>query len=220
MSDLVTLADGSVLDVARWPLPAGVVDGLLNRSQLATAFGVSENSISKWMTQGMPVSAIGQNGVAYEFRLSHCWAWKQQRDDAARAARDRGDALAAQAALAFRNLDDDQAEDEGGLTADEIRKWADAEYARNKVAEQRGNLVRRDRVNDLLEDLLSAFQTSMQNLPDFCERELGISPAQVETVQTRVDKVLAEARNKIERKMQNTGTVVPISRGEQGTLGF
>lgn len=220
MPDLVTLADGSVLDVARWPLPEGAVDGLLNRAQLATAFGVSENTISKWMTLGMPVSAAGQNGVAYEFRLSHCWAWKQDRDAATRAARDRGDALAAQAAMAFRNLDEDQAEEEATLTADEIRKWADAEYARNKVAEQRGNLVRRDRMNDLLEDVLVAFQGSMQNLPDFCEREFGLTPAQVEVLQGRVDEVLVDARKRMDRAMQVTGAVVPITRGEQGTLGI
>lgn len=221
MTATITLADGGVLDVARWPLPAGVEDGVVNRSQLALAFSVSENTITKWLTQGLPVLTAGQNGVAYEFKLSHCWAWKQSRDDKARAEKARGDQLAVQAALAFRNLDDDQAADEGELTADELRKWSEAEYHRNRVAEQRGSLLRADRAQALMEDVLVAFNTAVTTLPDFAEMEFGLTAPQVQKLQLRCDDILKTARDEIERALSMTGQVVQMrGLGDQAELGL
>ncbi|WP_017999916.1 terminase small subunit [Paracoccus sp. N5] len=219
MSLTITLADGSVLDVARYPLPDGVVDDgtPLNRAQLAKAFGVSENTITKWLSQGMPVESAGQNGVSYEFRLGHCWAWRQDRDDRSRAAKLRGDQLAAQAALAFRNLDDDQAEEEAELTADDLRKWSEAEYHRNRVAEQRGDLLRADRMRPLLEDLVVAFGTAMDNLPDFAEMNFGLSPAQVAQMQDYCDQVRGEARRLIEERLARGGAVIALN-GRQSEM--
>ncbi|WP_313350728.1 terminase small subunit [Paracoccus sp. (in: a-proteobacteria)] len=212
MSELLTLADGSVLDVARYPLPDGVVDDgtPLNRAQLAAAFSVSVNAVTDWVNKGMPVMVTGQNGVAYEFRLAHCWAWRQDRDDRTRAAKLRGDQLAAQAALAFRNLDDDQAEEEADLTADDLRKWSEAEYHRNRVAEQRGDLLRADRTRVLIEDLLVSFGTAMDNLPDFAEMNFGLTPAQVAQMQDYCDEVRGEARRLIEERIGRGGAVVAL----------
>lgn len=217
----ITLADGSVLDLARWPLPAEIEDGVVNRAQLARAFSVSENTVTKWITQGMPVQTEGQNGVAYEFRLSHCYAWRAQRDQDARDRRARGDQLAAQAALAFRNLDQDQEEEEGGLSADELRKWSEAEYHRNRVAEQRGALVRAERVQDTLEGLLVAFRTAQTTLPDWCEREFGLTAAQVAKLEARCDQILQEARMLIERNGLAGGAGSVIAFGaSQGELAI
>lgn len=213
MSETVTLVDGSVLDVVRFPLPDGVADDgtPLNRAQLARALNVTENTVTKWLSQGMPALSVGQNGVAYEFRLSHCWAWRQARDEKVRDAKLRGDQLAAQAALAFRNLDDDHAEEEGGLTADDLRKWSEAEYHRNRVAEQRGDSVRADRTRALMEDLLVAFGTAMDNLPDFAEMNFGLSAAQVAQVESYCDQVREEARRMLEDRLDRGATVVAIA---------
>lgn len=208
MADLITLADGGVLDVAAWPLPEGVEDGVLNRSQLARAFNVTENTITKWMGQGMPALSEGQNGVAYEFQLSHCHAWRQSRDEKARAAKARGDQLAVQAALAFRNLDSDQEEAEGSLTADELRKWSEAEYHRNRVAEQRGDLLRADAVRRLMEGLLVSVGNAFDTLPDWAEVNLGLSADQVALMQAQCDMARDELRRKIERDLVPTGAVV------------
>ncbi|MFN3275456.1 MAG: hypothetical protein ACK41U_12350 [Paracoccus sp. (in: a-proteobacteria)] len=219
MSSSITLADGSVLDVARHPLPAGVEDDgtPLNRAQLAKAFVVSENTITKWLSQGMPVDSTGANGVSYEFRLAHCWAWKQDRDERSRAAKSRGDQLAAQAALAFRNLDEDQAEDEGELTADDLRKWSEAEYHRNRVAEQRGDLLRADRMRALIEDMFVTFGAEMDTLPDFAEMNFGLSAAQVAQLEARCDEMRAEVRRLIEARLGRTGAVVALP-GRQADL--
>lgn len=221
MSTIISLADGGVLDVSRYPLPDGVVDDgtLLNRAQLAKAFGVSENTITKWLSQGMPVESAGQNGVSYEFRLTHCWAWRQDRDERARAAKQRGDELAAQAALAFRNLDDDQAEDEAELTADDLRKWSEAEYHRNRVAEQRGSLVRADRMRSLIEDVFVTFGAEMDTLPDFAEMEFGLSAAQVAKLQDRCDQMREEVRRQIETVLSRAAVVKIAGQQSQMDLG-
>lgn len=208
MSVQITLADGGVLDVGAWPLPQGVEDGIVNRAQLSIAFSVSENTITKWIQIGMPVLSAGQNGVSYEFKLSHCWAWKQSRDDEARAAKRRGDQLAAQAAMAFRNLDADAAEDEADLTAGDVRAWSEAEYARNRVAEQRGDLVRADRVQVVLEDLLVGFRTAITTLPDWAEVELGLDAPAVAHLQTRCDEILKDARTEAEKIMPRQAQVI------------
>lgn len=223
MSHLITLADGSVLDAARWPLPDGMQDGVLNRAQLAVAFTVSENTITKWMQQGMPVLSAGQNGVAYEFVLSHCHAWRMQREEALRRERARGDQLAAQAALAFRNLESDQAEEEATLTAKDVSEWAEAEYKRNRAAEQRGDLIRVDRVRQAVEEMLTAVRTAVYTLPDYAEREFGLTPGQVAKMQTRCDEVLVEMRNGIERNVIAAGQgaqLYALDRGEQGQLAL
>lgn len=214
----LTIADGSVLDLSSWPLPEGMDDSIpLNRAQLAKAFSVSENTITKWVSQGMPVMSDGQNGVAYEFRLSHCYAWRMSRDEKARAAKARGDQLAAQAALVFRNLEEDQAGAEGDLTADDLRKWSEAEYHRNRVAEQRGDLIRVDRVRAMMEDVFISFGNALDTLPDFAELNFGLTADQVAQMQTRCDAVRIEVRTKIEESLLRPGVVLPIG-ARQGTM--
>ncbi|OJY35932.1 MAG: hypothetical protein BGP11_18465 [Rhodobacterales bacterium 65-51] len=217
VSDLITLSDGEVLDVSAWPLPDGVEDGVLNRGQLSRAFDVTENTITKWIGQGMPVLSEGQNGVSYEFRLSHCWAWRAARNEKIRAAKQRGDQIAAQAALAFRNLDDDQAEAEAGMSAADVRAWSEAEYARNRLAEQRGDLIRTDRVRAVFEESLVKIGNSLDTLPDFLEMKFGLSAEQVAQVVARTDELRDDIKAALEDLVRRPGSVVPIST-RQGEL--
>ncbi len=71
----------SVIDdlMAKFPLPDGVPDAVLNREELADALGTSINTISAWIAQGMPVQQVGGNGKADELRLAHCHAWCMAR---------------------------------------------------------------------------------------------------------------------------------------------
>jgi phage terminase Nu1 subunit (DNA packaging protein) len=215
VSNIITLADGGVLDLAVWPLPEGVEDGILNRGQLARACNVSENTITKWVTQGMPVLSDGQNGVAYEFQLSHCYAWRQDRDGKARALKARGDQLAVQAALVFRNLDADQEEAEGSLTADDLRKWSEAEYHRNRVAEQRGDLVRADGVRRVIEGLLVAVGNAFDTLPDWAEVNLALSAEQVSQLQLRCDLARDELRAVVQADLLAPGRVIPLGARQE-----
>lgn len=222
MPDHITLPDGSVLDVARYPLPDGVVDDgePLNRADLARVFGVSENTITDWIGKGMPVLSGGRNGVAYELSLRQCWAWRSHREALDHAARQRRDERNAQNALLFRNLDDGQHAEESGLTAKELREWSEAEYHRNRVAEQRGDLVRASRVQEMVDDVLGITRTSLSTLPDHLERELGLSATEVELVQKHCDALLLKMRERIEKEMLGGAQVaqMPVRDGAGGLL--
>ena len=82
--------------VARYPLPEGVPDAVLNREEMGEALGVSLNTVTAWINAGMPVQAEGRNGRPYELRLSHCYAWNEarRRDEEVRSAQAR-DAISA-----------------------------------------------------------------------------------------------------------------------------
>ncbi|MER5173810.1 DUF1441 family protein [Thioclava kandeliae] len=220
MDNLVTLADGSVLDTALYPLPDGLADGVMNRAQLAIAFNVSENSVTKWVGQGMPVLTAGQNGVSYEFQLSHCYAWRMARNEQSRATKASREAHAMQASLAFRNLDEEQEEEEGGLTAKQLREWSEAEYHRNRVAEQRGELVRAARVSELLEDLIGVVATALGTMPDHLERDLGLGVEEVAKVEARCDKVVMKMRERIERSILGAGVVEDLAEFRQDEMGL
>lgn len=178
----------------RFPLPEDQPDAVVNRGQCALALGVSENIITKYLDQGMPVLTKGSNGQAYEFQLSECFAWKMARDDDARARRLAGDRAAAQMALLFRGEDED--EETGGrvLTAAEIIQESEADYKRNKAAELRRELVRAARVRDMFEDVLTHVRTSVVALVDFAEIEFGLNPDQVAKMQARCDGTLIQMR--------------------------
>ncbi|WP_226628414.1 DUF1441 family protein [Alloyangia pacifica] len=212
MQERLTLPDGSVLDVTRYPLPDGVVDDgePLNRTDLSRVFGVSENTITDWIGKGMPVLAGGRNGVAYELSLTECWAWRQHREAEDKKTRLRRDERNAQNALLFRNLDDGQEAEESGLTAKELREWSEAEYHRNRVAEQRGDLVRASRVQELLEDLVGITRTSLSTLPDHLERELGLNADEVTRVQRHCDALLLKVRERIETEILGGAQVAQL----------
>lgn len=211
MSEQITLADGGVLDVGRWPLPEGLTDGVLNRAQLAVAFSTSENTISKWIGQGMPVQSSGQNGTSYELRLSHCYAWRMDREEAARSEKAQRDSLAQQAAFAFRNLDDDAAEEDHLLSAREYREWSEAELKKLQADEARGRLVRAERVQRVFEDILVKVRSNVNTMPDFAEREFGLTAQQVAKFQTRCDDLLSDLRDQIGREVLVSGQIVELS---------
>ncbi|OLS45955.1 hypothetical protein BV509_17400, partial [Rhodovulum sulfidophilum] len=138
----------------RYPLPEGVEDAPMNRAQIARALNVSDNTITKWIAQGLPVLEEGGNGREYAFSPADCYAWRMHRDAETRAAKSAADTAAAQLAMAFRNLDEDDANAASGLTARQIAEEAEADYKYQRAAEQRGELTRTARVRDLFEDML------------------------------------------------------------------
>ncbi|MEJ6397033.1 terminase small subunit [Yoonia sp. 208BN28-4] len=210
--DTIRLGDGTTLDIAAYPLPDGVEDVVLNRGQLATAMNVSEQTITNWMRAGLPLLSQGSNGQSYEFQLAHCYAWRMRRDADERARRAKGDAQAQQLALTFLNPSDID-DDEPFLTAKQIKEWAEAEYQRNRAAEQRGDLVRVDSVKRVMEQLVVDFCSAINVLPDFAEQEFGLSAAQAQVMQRRCDGVIEEAAMTIQRSALATGKVVSMTSG-------
>jgi len=205
--DKIALADGSVLDCAEYPLPDGIEDCVLNQSQLARAMGTSLVTISSWIGSDMPVRQKGGNGQAYEFQLAHCFAWRKHREAQDEKKRSDGDAAANQLALTFLN-DDQVAHDVPSLTAKDIKAFSEADYQRNKAAEMRGDLVRASQVSRVLEEMIVAFVSGVNVMPDFVEAEFGVTPSQAQRMQDRCDSLIDEMRKILQRNHLSAANVV------------
>lgn len=200
---------------ARFPLPDGVEDVVVNRAQLARAMAVSENTITKWIGQGLPVLEEGTNGREYAFQLGDCYAWRRRREEEDRHARAAADAASAQLAMQFIGADEN--DELAGLSARQIEDLSDALYKRNRTAEQQGELVRAHRVRGLFESMMVLMVNTLEALPDYAEREFGLSPEQVERLQGRCGQALNDCRQQLEELTRGTGEVVAIGGG-QGAL--
>lgn len=195
--------------LAAHPLPEGQPEAELNRSQLGIAMDVSENTITKWAAQGMPVREEGGNGREYRYSLAECYAWRMWRDGEDAATRRAADDAAAQMAMAFRNLDDD-APTGTVMSARMIKEESEADYARMRAAEQRGELVRRHRVEELFERVVVAYRNKMTAAVDFCEIEFGLSPEETEKLQGFFDALLVQSRIELE-SVTHHGAAQPLS---------
>lgn len=182
---------------AKHPLPDGIEDAVLNRSQLAIALGVSDNTVTKYLSKGLPCNSQGGNGRDYEFQLSDCYAWRMAQDEEAAAKKSAGDRAAAQMALLFRGEDADFESDQPVLTAKQIKEEADADYHRNRAAELRGELTRVSGVREMVETMIVDFRTQITALVDFAEMEFGLSPDEVDKFQKRCDGALIQARQEM-----------------------
>lgn len=209
---------------SRYPLPENIQDTSVNRYQLARAMDVSEPTITKWLQDPenpLPVEAVGGNGREYQFRLADCYAWRMARDAAEQVARDEANRSAAQLAMLFRNAEGEGEEGQTVLTAKQIKDEADADYARNRAAELRGELVRATRVEELFEVMINEFRLSMNTMADFCEMEFGLDLEEVDKIQRRSDEVLVQARVKFQELIQGRrGVVVSAGTGEQEAMGI
>lgn len=186
--------DNAVL--ALYPLPKGVSDADVNRGQLAQAFGVSTNTVDKWRVDGMPVEQEGTNGTSYVFRLSYCWAWREARQADERAVKASGDAAAHQLRMHFLNLQENNSR--VLMSADQRIKEAEAEMKYNLAARARRELIHAAEVESLLSGMASEFRAGVQNLPDWAERELGLTPPQVTQMIAYCDEILTATANLIE----------------------
>lgn len=196
----------------RYPLPEGVEDVVVNRTELARGLDVSENTLTKWLARGMPCLQEGGNGRDYQFQLSDCYAWRMAVLEEDRAAKARAEAAAAQLALHFAN-DDETPEGEARLSPREIKEQAEAHIIRMKAAEMRGELVRVEAVRRTFEQMLDRVRRNMITLPDFCEREFGLTPDQVQALERRAYTVMTDMRRDIETMLAG-GAVVDIGSAE------
>lgn len=195
MDELRGLTAEEAALVARFPLPAGVPDALVNKADLAHALRVSEVTIGKWQQRGLPAETEGTNGRAWLFRLSIAFAWVEDWRAREGMARLQAREAAGQLALA---LTGGTIAHEGGLTSREQRELMDLVILRNRAAREQGELMHRDEVVDLFERAFGLIRNALDALPDRLGRELNLSGADLEAIERACDDALARTAQMVE----------------------
>lgn len=178
-----------------FPLPDGVTDAVLNRAQVAKAFGVSENTIDRWIADGMPVHEQGGPGRSYKLQLSDCWAWKSARDHDDLLASEAGDRAVQEMRVALTRAG--VGDSERVLSPRHRAELYEAEVNWAQAARARGELAPMTEVEELLEDVFALIRDSVVALPDRLQRECSLNARQVEKAVRACDDALAEAEAKI-----------------------
>ena len=166
----------------------GGAEPLLNRAQIAQIFNVSENTIDKWRSKGMPVEVEGGNGTPYGFKFSDCKAWYDEAQATAAAEKKAADDFVAQQRMAFLGID--RKDEKAGLTPTQMRDLAQAELVWMQAAERRRALIQADEVIELLDTIFGEMRAGLDNLPDWLEREYSLTGDQVERVVSYCDGIL------------------------------
>lgn len=191
--DLPELAEDEAALIAAFPLPDGVPDAVVNKSELARALNVSQTTVTNWMTMGLPIAIEGGNGRNYEFRLSVCFAWNQRR--LGEEARARSAAADAAAQLSLALLGGEQATGDGvGLSLADQRKLFEAEHHRAVAARDRRDLIRFDEVVAGFDVAFAKFRDGMDGLPDRLARDCGLEGKQIEAAIIACDDVLRSVK--------------------------
>ncbi|QDF14249.1 terminase small subunit [Dinoroseobacter phage vB_DshS-R4C] len=195
LPDLPDLTPAEADLVARWPLPEGQPDAIVNKAQLSVALDVSETTLTTWLRRPddpLPVARPGANGRSYEFRLSVAHAWFLRMRNSEDAAKAHGDRAAAQLQLALLGGDSASPQD-GKLSLTDQRRLLELELVRTQAARQRGELIREADVVALFEDYNATIRDSLEAAPDRIARELGLDGAAIELIQSVLDGALASA---------------------------
>ncbi|MEL7090247.1 MAG: terminase small subunit [Pseudomonadota bacterium] len=175
----VPVPDSVAALVATYPLPVGVPDADMNQAEIAQALNTTVPTVKRWLNEAdFPVIQRGGMGKAYIMRLSQCYAWKQDRDAAEKLRDKHNKDAAARLQATFLSVDvDDTA---ATLTARQRRDLAEADFAYNRAAKERQELLPVDDVRDVLEGMMIAFRDAIEAQADRLEREAGLSVPQVE----------------------------------------
>jgi len=178
---------------ARFPLPAGVADALVNKTLLCDALDVSPTTLSAWLRAGLPFESAGTNGRSYEFRLSLSFAWAAERKSREDAGRQRAEGAAAQLRLALLGEESDGDAERARLSPREQRDLIDVERSYMMAAEARRDLIRRGDVTVGISEVWAGLRDRLDALPDMIARRLDLTGEEIEAVEEVCDGLLAEA---------------------------
>lgn len=167
----------------------------MNREELADALATSLNTVTAWINSGMPVQQTGGQGKAYELRLSHCWAWRQAR----KAEEDlRSTAVKeAQAAMRLALVGGAAGDSIEALDPKQRREILAAQIEHERFRAQRKQLMRREDVSDLLDQIFALVRDTMDAAPDRVERIEAIPPKAVQAFIEVCDGVVDELHGRI-----------------------
>lgn len=196
IGDLPALEGAEADLVARFPLPDGVPDAIVNKFQLAQALDISQTTLDKYRHEDLPVLEAGSNGRGYRFRLSVCYAWVRRRRHDDLAARQTSEDAARQLRLALIG-DDPSAERRAGLSPKEQRAILEAEVVYMQAARQRRELVPVEEVAAALTTVFAMMRDALDALPDQVARIAALDGRALEAVQAVCDETLDMARHEI-----------------------
>jgi len=183
--------------VARFPLPSGVPDAVLNKRELSDFFGISLPTLDAWIADGLPALVEGTNGRQYEFQASAAWAWKCNRDEG-----DRIKSTEAQAAIAAMRLaliGGKSGNSIQSLPPKERQQLYDVEAAYERLKRERYQSLDREEVNQVLNDLLRMVRDGISALPDTLERVATLDGKGVTASMEACDELLDELERVITR---------------------
>ena len=179
--------------VEEFPLSEAVEDTLMNKLELAAFFGVNRNTIDAWQREGMPFVSEGTNGLKWQFQLSHCFAWSENRSRVKIEGHLRNRAI-----IEAHNLSDTN-EIPSGLSAKQMKELLEVQKALDDLRETRSNLVPRGDVQEGFEFIMAMFRDGVVSLSDRLEREVGLQGADLERVDEITDQWLNASEAHIER---------------------
>lgn len=199
--DLAALEGAEADLVSRFPLPKDVPDVLVNKKLLASALDVSTTTIDAWLILSeetrIPFVERGTNGRSYVFRLSVAYAWRQERDAAENADRQKAADSVAQLRM---SLVGGSAEDQA-RAALSPRQQAEALKVENEwilAAAKRREFIRASEVAESFEVVFAAIRDGFDAAPDRLGRELSLSGPEVEAIQVILDDILQTAQADLE----------------------
>lgn len=186
--------------VERYPLPESVPDAIMTREELADALAVSLPTVSEWINRGMPVKEQGGQGRPYQLVLSHCWAWRQ----AWKAQEDlrSEEVKRAQAAMRLALVGGASGSSIEALDPKMRREIIAAQREHEMFARDRNNLLERQDVSDMLDQLLAMVRDTLESAPDRIERKEAIPPKAVTALVDICDAMVDEMRRRIEKYFQ------------------
>jgi phage terminase Nu1 subunit (DNA packaging protein) len=195
---------------------AAAGEPLVNIADVASVYGVSQNTIKAWINDledPMPVVTKGGNGVAYEIRLSEVRVWDETRKARADAAAAAKSEFLAQERMKFLGL---KPEDEGqtGLSPAQMKELAQAQLVIMTAAEKRRALIHTDEVRDLLNSLQGEYRAGLEGLADWMEREFDLDGEQVERAVVYLEGVMNGVLRRIAKANLEEGEEAP----DQGAL--
>jgi phage terminase Nu1 subunit (DNA packaging protein) len=181
--------------VAKYPLPAGAIDCVMTREELAESLAVSLPTITEWIGKGMPVKERGGQGKAYELQLSHCWAWRQ----AWKANEDlRSDQVKrAQAAMRLALVGGSSGDSLESLDPKTRREILAVQIEQERFQRERNELLKRDDVSETLDNLFGMIRDTLESAPDRIERKEALSPKATSALVDICDELVNEMARRI-----------------------
>lgn len=183
--------------LARFPLPEGVPDAVLNKQELSDFFGVSLPTLNAWVADGLPALSEGTNGRQWEFQASAAWAWKCGRDEGEKVK--STEAQAAIAAMRLALIGGKSGSSIQSLAPKERQQLYDVEASYERLKRERNQSLDRDEVAAVMADLLRMTRDGVSALPDTLERVVSLDGRGVTAAMGACDELLEELERSINR---------------------